>query len=75
VQDLPLEIAQFDRVRIDQADGPDSGCSKIEPDRRSQSAGPHHEDLGVEQLTLPLAAYFAQYDMAAVPLYLLIVKG
>jgi hypothetical protein len=70
VCDLALEIGQTDFVEIDNADGADTGCCKVEDQWTSKSAGPDDQHPGGGQPRLPCATHLPQYDVTGVTLKL-----
>jgi hypothetical protein len=67
-QHLALQVGQRDRVRVDEADGPDPGGGQIEGGGRSEAAGPDDQHPGGGQGLLPRAADLAQHQVAGVAL-------
>jgi hypothetical protein len=49
MQDLTVQIGDLHLVRIGDAEGPDAGGREVEPDRRTQTAGPEQENFGLAQ--------------------------
>jgi hypothetical protein len=68
VNDLPLQVRQADMVIIDNADGADSGSGQILDQRRTEAAGPNHQDTCLFQPCLAGATDFRQNQMAGITL-------
>jgi hypothetical protein len=68
VKDLSLEIGRIDDVRIDNADGADTGRCEVEGGGGTKSAGTDAEDLSGSELFLPLEAHFGKSQVAGVAL-------
>ena len=63
---LALKIREIHHVKIDKAQFPDTCSSKIQTERRAQTACADEQNLGIFQLELPLHANLGHDEMAAV---------
>jgi len=67
VQDLTLQIAEFDHIIINQRDLPDPGRRKIQCRRRPQAARADDQYPCSQQALLPLDTQFVEQDVARIP--------
>ena len=74
VQDLPLKVAGFEDIMIDNTDAPDSGSCKLLQKRRSESACSYYENRGRSQLSLPCRSHFWQKNMPRISLQFVVCK-
>src|SRR5208337_3063233 len=65
MEDLPVEVGQFDYIHIDNRERADASYSKIDGDGRAKSAGPGYKDLRFFQFLLPF--FPEEQDLALVP--------
>ena len=63
MDDLTLQVAQIDDIRIYNAYAPNAGSRQIEAHRSPQATGTHHEHACVNDLLLSLNAHILQQDM------------
>ena len=61
VEDLALEVRRVDDVHVDDADRADASGGEVEGGGGPETAGAEQEDLGVEQLQLPLDVDLGQH--------------
>src|SRR3989454_8557785 len=66
MNDLPLEVGLVDDVCIDDPEPSHARGSKVEGGRRAETARADEQDLGVEQLQLPLLADLGDEEVPAV---------
>ena len=71
VQDLALQVAQVDRVEVDEPDRADPRRGEVEGCGAAETAGTDEEHASVEQLGLTLGADLGNEQVAAVALLLL----
>ena len=70
MQDLPLQVALVDHVRVDDADRAHAGGGQVVAGGRAEAAGADDQHLRVEQLELAFLPHFGNQHVAAVPLLL-----
>ena len=71
VKYLPLQVGHVHSVKIDDADGSDSGKCQIDSDRRSKTTGAHNKHFGVQQFALADAANLRHYYVSAISPHLI----
>ena len=67
VNDLPLEIGQFDIVEFHYSQGPDARGREVEQCGRSQSPGTDDEHARMSEPLLPVDTHVGDDQVAAVP--------
>ena len=75
MDDLSLKIGKIYLICIRDPDGSHTCCCKVKGCRCSKSAGSDDQNLGIQKLFLTFYSNLLQYDMAGVPLKLLICKS
>jgi hypothetical protein len=75
VDDLALQVARLDHVRVDDPEGPDAGRGEVEERRRPEATGADDEDPGRGQPLLPLPAHLREKHVARIPLHGRAVQG
>jgi len=66
VQNLPLQIAEFDHIVIRQDDVPYPRRSEIQRHGRPQAPGPDDQDAGGQKAFLPLDSQLIQQDVPGI---------
>ena len=71
MDNLPLQIAQVHHIGIHHSDSAYTGRREIERDRRTESAGTHHQHARIHNLLLAFHTHILEQDMTGITLYLL----
>ena len=66
MDDLAVEIAEFDGIPVDDAESADAGSSQVESSRGAEATGSYNEDGAAAETALGFWAKGAEDDLAAV---------
>jgi hypothetical protein len=67
MDDLPLQVGFVDHIEINDSQGSDSGCRKVQEHGRPQAAGAYHQNPAVLEAFLSFQTNVGNQQMSAVP--------
>src|SRR5207248_10771708 len=67
MQELPMKVAEVNRVLVDNSDCSNSGGGEVERRGRSEAAGPNTQHPGFFQSALTFLAHLSKIDLPRVP--------
>ena len=74
VQQLSLQVGDFDNVEVDEPDGADAGRGEVQRGRRAQPSGADDEDPARLELALAVDGHFGKEQVPSVAQQLVAVE-